>query len=67
MSLTIAILIRSGLADQVDDGLEEGLVVEAALGEVVGGAGVEATEAVFLAVLVRDDHDGQGLVAAGPA
>ena len=48
-----------GLADQVDDRLQQRLVVEAALGQVVVGAGLEAAQAVLLAVLVGHDHDRQ--------
>ena len=65
MSLTIPILIASGFADQVGHRVEERLVVEAALGQVAVGAGVEAAHPVLLAVLVRDDHDGHRLQPAG--
>ena len=45
---------------------EQGLVVEAAFGQVVVGAGFEAAPPVFLAVLVGDDHHRQRLQIADP-
>ena len=44
------------LADQVDDRFQERLVVEAALGQVAVGPGVQTANPVLFAVLVRDDH-----------
>src|SRR5208337_1581641 len=48
------------LANQVYDRIQERLVVEAALGQVEVGAHVEATDPVFLTVLVRHDDHGNG-------
>jgi hypothetical protein len=57
-------LVRSaarshGRADQVLDGLDEPVVVEAALGEVAVRPDLEAAGAVLLPLLIRHDHDRQ--------
>src|SRR5262249_40267641 len=48
------------LANQIDDGAHEPLVVKAALRQVMGGAGLESAAAVFVAILVRHDHHWDG-------
>ena len=45
-----------GLANQVHDHLQQGFIVKAALGQVVGGAGLQPPPPVLLAVLVGDDR-----------
>ncbi len=57
-SLAMPIFTRRP-SDQIRDGLLQRVVVEAALREVVVGARLEPAPAVFLAILVRDDHDRQ--------
>ena len=61
MSLTMAILIACASPIRSTTALQQRLVVEAALGQVVVGAGLEAAPAVLLAVLVRHDHHRQRL------